>query len=364
MIASDEGIEQSVVLQKHMGAIVDACLELQPRTKSILLYGGFGRDEGSWFKDGDSEWRPYNDYDLRIVSETEVPAGKLQALGKVLAGRIGINWIDLGQARPDQLRRLKPTIFNYDLKYATKVIYGDAGILEVIPEFRATDLTMEEAELLFFTRLYTLIGSLGKRAGDARWTGEASRFFRNQMAKAVLAIVDVLLLAKGAYDSSYRKRVARVSELYSGKGGLIRLSRWALGEKLRPQAPVMGAEAVWELYGTVHSLYFEEMYRGLTLRFGRSVGRPEDLESLMMWRPKAALKRLWWLGRFRDRRMERQLSVLLAQAYIAAAWNGGAMHPAWLARGIALMRMADGKLPRGLTWDEARLEAARLRMEV
>jgi len=32
--------------------------------RAILLYGGYGRDEGSWIVENDGRRRPYNNYDI------------------------------------------------------------------------------------------------------------------------------------------------------------------------------------------------------------------------------------------------------------------------------------------------------------
>lgn len=359
-----ESAVRETVMRGHLGLIVDACRAACPNLQAIILYGGFGRDEGSWFQDEDGRWRPYNDYDLRIVSRERVPDEVLKTLARTLAREIGIRWIDLGWFHPDDLKRLRPSILNYDFKYASQVIHGDSGVLNKIPEFDGSMLPMEEARTLFFTRLYPFVGSLGEEGLNTALEGEESRFFRNQMAKAVLAAVDVLLLFKGAYDASYRTRVERLAALYPTEDEFVALSRWALSEKLRPQASPMSPGEVRELYARVHRHFFSVMYRGLSAWHRREVMTPEDIEVAMKWRPAAVMKRLYWFMKFRNFHMERQMAVMLAQAYIAAAWIPDGVNENWLKRGLTLLRRADARLPRRMTWDAARREAARLRMEV
>lgn len=337
---------------------------LLPDLRAIILYGGFGRDEGSWFQDELGTWRPYNDYDICIVTERKASRHELKALEESLAKEIGINWIDLCQLSPDEMKRLRPSIKNYDFKNASKVIYGDSTVLDLIPEIDATTLPMKEAQILYFTRLYTLLGSLDENGLHQNLEGEASRFFRNQMTKAILAVVDVLLLAKGAYHASYRKRVERVAELYPEKVDFLTLSRWALEEKLRPQAPPMTSQEVRKLYESVHAQYLPEMYLALSLRFGKRVTGPKDVEFCMKWCPIILIKRLYWVLKFRSLRMEKQVSVMLAQSYIAAAWTPAGINEDLLQQGGALLRRVDNRISTGLTWDVARIEVARLRMEV
>ena len=250
-------IRQDQNPQQHIHALVLACQKFQSASKAILLYGSYGRDEGGWFQNEQGTWCPYNDYDICIVTEEKSHQADLKALGNSLAEEIGIRWIDIGMKTPSELSRLRPTIYNYDLKHGSKVIDGDASVLELIPDFDPASLSMQEAQTLFFTRLYTFLGSLDAQGVDQNLQGEASRFFRNQMAKATLAVVDVLLLARGAYDSSYRRRVEKVAAIYPEKKEFLALSRWALNEKLRPQAPDMSAQEVCQMYEEALQDFFD-----------------------------------------------------------------------------------------------------------
>lgn len=351
-------------LDLHMGHIVDACKVLYSELTAIVLYGGYGRNEGSWFQGDNGVWRPYNDYDIRVVTTRSIPQHALESLEKNLAERIGIRWIDLGQSHPNELKHLRPSILNYDLKNASRVVYGDSSVLDLIPRIDSSTLPMKEVQVLFFTRLYTLIGSLGE-AGLARGlSGDESRFFRNQMAKAVLAIVDVLLLTKGAYHPSYRTRVERLHALFQGRGEILRLSRWALEEKLEPRSPAMSSEEMLGLYASVHKHYFKEMYQALSLHLGRQVDGPGQIAWCAKWRPRSVMTRVYGLLRSRGLQMERQLAVMLAQSYIAAAWTPDGVRGDFVARGMALLRQVDEHVPLDATWDRARVEVARIRMEV
>ncbi len=356
--------ERDLALKEDIALLVRRCSALVPERTAIILYGGFGRNEGSWFEAKPGMWQPYNDYDVCIITDRKAPNHAVKTLATSLALEIGIHWVDISQLSPRELRRLRPSIKNYDFKNASKVIYGDPTVLGLIPDIDPSTLPMKEAQILFFTRLYPLIGSLDENGVDQDLEGESTRFFRNQMAKAVLAAVDVLLLAKGAYDASYCKRVERVAEVYPEKLDFLELGRWALKEKLRPQAPPMTAREVREMYELVRHHYLTEMYCALSLRFGRRIASPKDIEFCMKWLPVSLMKRLYWVLKFRDLRMGRQISVLNAQSYLAAAWGPDCINEELLRQGVSLLRRVDNRISTGLTWDEARLEAARLRMAV
>ena len=331
---------------------------------AVILYGGYGRDEGSWIIEESGNYRPYNDYDILLVIENKISVGRIEILRKDLARQIGIRWVDIGQKTPAELKKIKSSIYNYDLKYASKVIQGDPAILNLIPEIDATKLPLKEGETLFFTRLWTLLGSLDEKGFKADLKGEESRFFRNQMAKAVLAVVDVLLLQKRAYHPSYKERVKRLSELYPEKKNLCDSAEWALEEKLFPKAPDMTADEIKKLYQKVHHHFFSEMYGLLTKYYRCKVDNPKGIERYLKWAPINLIKRIGWIILRRNLNWEKRIAVNSAQSYIAAAFNNGTNYKEFLQKGISHIRYLDKSFAENASWDEARVRVAELRMEV
>jgi len=250
------------------------------------------------------------------------------------------------------------------LKYASKVIQGDPGVLNLIPEIDATKLPLKEGETLFFTRLWTLLGSLDEKGFKVERKGEESRFFRNQMAKAVLAVVDVLLLQKGAYHTSYKERVKRLINLYPEKRDLIKLSELSLEEKLFPKAPNMKADDIEKLYQKVHHYFFCEMYKLLTKYYRRKIDNPMLIERHLKWGIINLLKRVGWIILRRNMNWEKRIAVNLAQCYIAAAYDKEQIDKNLLRRGIKYIKYLDASFPVGSSWDNARVRVAQLRMEV
>lgn len=361
---ADESAATEAVLERDLARIVAACLELVPDPQAIVLYGGYGRGEGSWYRDETAAWRPYNDYDLLLVCDERIPKARLAPLRTALAREIGIRWIDISVRSIGELAKSKPSILDYDTKYASRVVHGDSKVLDHIPEIRADRLPSVEARVLYFTRLYTLVGSLDADGFETTLAGERSRFFRNQLAKAVLAVVDVLLLGDGAYDASYRVRVDRVRQRYPERSELTELAAWALAEKLRPTAPAMDGAAIRELYFRVRELFLSEMYVALGRHFGRDIRGPEDVEFSMRWLPAQLARRVYWLAKFRSRIKERELAVGLAQAYLVSACRREGIFERDLGKAFKLLRFVDSQIPPRLDWNAARLESARLRMEL
>ena len=330
---------------------------------SIILHGGYGRDEGSWVV-GNGEYRPYNDYDIFLIIEKKIPESELNDIRKCLAKEIGIKWVDIMQLHPGELSSLRLSIKNYDLKYASKVIYGDVSILELIPEMDVTKMPLVEGEILFFTRLWTLLGCLDSKGVNQILRGEASRFFRNQMAKSVLAVVDVMLLLKGGYHPSYRERVKRLIELYPHRKGVHEIARWSLEEKLWTQAPDMSAEEVKSLYTKVNQLFFMEMLKLLSYYYGRKISTVNDVERYYCYALPNLAKRVGSVLLRRSLRRERKLAVNMAQMFIAAAYSTSGINNEYFQQGLRYIKKLDPRVSMNISWDDARVRVAQLRMEV
>jgi hypothetical protein len=351
-------------LQAHLDRIIGRVRESCSSVRSIILYGGYGRNEGSWYLDDEGRVCPYNDYDLLVISEGQGQLEDCAAMRRQLASEIGIRWMDIATLSVNKLSGLRPTIFSYDLKYASTVVYGDQDVVRLIPDMHAESLSMKESEQLFFTRLWTLLGCLDEEGLSIDRNGDESRFFRNQMAKAVLAVVDVLLLHQKAYTPSYVARVDRVAELYSEKNDLIDLCRWALAEKLRPQAAPMTSRNMAELYEQVHSYFLTEMYAALSVHYGIKIQHPSDIERCIKYNPMNTIKRIGWFAKYRGFRMERQIAINLAQVYLAAAWSPDGIDAALMQRGNDLVaRSSQQSRPMaGPSWDQSRVNVSLARM--
>jgi hypothetical protein len=346
-------VNQSSVLKFHLQLITDSCLEISPGVSHVILTGGYGRDEGSWYVNSNGEWQPYNDYDICIISEDRIPDKTLRLLSERLATNIEIKWVDLYQHNLRELKRLSPSIKNFDLKYASKVIFGDPMILKEIPNMSPERLSMKEALILFSTRLYTLLGCINEVGLDQYLDVESSRFFRNQMAKAILAIVDVVLLGEGAYDPSYKIRVRKFSNFIRNNDEMVELAKWALDEKLNPTSPNMSPDEVKQLYSIVHKNYLEQMFKALTLYFKTPIRSVEDISNQLKCSYHGVLKRIYWLLKFRSFKMEKQINRLLAQCYIVCAWSPAAIDARKLKRAKEILKNERFKNFEELTWDEA-----------
>lgn len=247
--------EKDEKLHSDVSHIVNSLLLiLQTKPLAILLCGGYGRDEGAWFFN-DGILSTYNDYDFAVITNDVPDRNKINTFRKQMAHDVGISWVDIDFYTDDKISDLKSTIKNVDLLYGSKVVYGHYDFSKAKELVRASDIGDKDIIILYQTRIWTFLGS---------WKGifrdlnvEETRFFKNQMAKAVLAAVDMLLIKEKKYTSSYRERVSIISKLYSSDEKLCNLSKWALLEKMNPSSEVMNKNDMEELYFDVKDLFIK-----------------------------------------------------------------------------------------------------------
>ena len=165
-LAADAPAGQRDTLSKHLEIIVEECLIEFEALEAIILYGGYGRGEGSWIEEG-GDWSPYNDYDIVVVVRRKAKVSRVEELRVKLAKMLGIKWVDLSQKTPARMRWLGPSIYNYDLRNASSTIYGSTRFSESIPRIDASELPLREVLTLFCTRLWPFMGALEESA----WSG-------------------------------------------------------------------------------------------------------------------------------------------------------------------------------------------------
>ena len=350
-------------LEQDLALIAGACRELNPHIRAIVLYGGYAREEGGWFRDDGGRWCPYNDYDILLVVDRRSLPDDLERTGNAMSRRLGVRWLDIRETSYSELRRAKPTVLNYELRGTGKVVWGDPDALEAIPRFDASRLTLRDAEQLCFTRAWTFLGGLTAEGWSVPYYGDDARFFRNQMAKAWLAVVDALLLSKGTFAGTQGARVQLLHEAFKDERDLLESADWALAEKLHPKAPAMDPEGVRDLYARTRRAFLERMLSVLSSRYGRVLRSTADLERALKASPLPVARRVKACLRARGLQPLRHLRSFLAQMYLVEANDTVSIDPDLLKRGVTHLRSLDRSVPRDADWNTARIAAASTRME-
>jgi len=353
-------------LNKEIDIIISETLQVcNNQIIAIILYGSYGRGEGAFFLDKENNIRTYNDFDLVLVVNKLIDQSIINKITTSLNDKLDVKWIDISQKTKGKLQKLKLTIFNFDLKNGSRVIYGDDKILNTLPNYDVTKLSLKEAETLYFTRIWTFLGALPIDGFERELKGEEIRFYRNQMAKAILAVVDVLLLQKKCYDSSYRKRTQKAINMFNNNPNFIKWANWAIDEKCNPKDDIISVKELNKMYSEIATLFLKEMHIVLSKYYRRNINEAADIEKALKFSISEWLDFLKSMLKTRSFRYVRKTKVKIAQSYLMDAFfKEGIKREYSINKVRNLIKEVDSSLnPNGLNWNELRLLVTQLRMD-
>jgi len=141
---------------------------------AIILFGGFGKGEGS-IQLINNKPVPYNDFDFYVVTEKKLADEELNKISMNASHAINMGGLEIAYS-PEQgydskkffhvdvrcipfnkLNKLMKTQRYYELKYGSKVIYGDKSVLDKIPEINPSDIPVSEGLRNLFNKLHTML---------------------------------------------------------------------------------------------------------------------------------------------------------------------------------------------------------------
>jgi predicted nucleotidyltransferase len=321
----DESIEE--LFSQYKKLIIAIITKHIKYIESIILYGSYGRGEGAWVLHEDGLLKPYNDFDLLVINKANAEDGALGLIAarKELEKEIDINFIDISLKPHIFLEKSRGSIYSYDLKYGSDVIYGDSSILNSLPNISSEEIPLLEAELLFHTRLWTFIG------GDVFYKNSTKEkqalFFFYQMSKAVLSVMDSLLLLIGCYDVSYNTRLINLKK-YSSKIKFFRdedmpYFEWALKNKLKPGVHGLGEqENQHDFSMKILEIYCYYMLKVLEIYHGKSFKTILSYLTHYKCKLKNHLKRLYYYIILKDSGFENQYQSSILYMYCLAKFMG------------------------------------------
>lgn len=170
--------------------ILDAVQRADPHLRSLVLTGGFARGEGATLAG-----IPQNDYDLVAIRSIGRPHRPYPEIRRELERSIGLH-IDLAPVASWRLPWVSRSIFWYETALRGRVLNGP-NLLSKIPIRDPTKIDPKEALRLLVNRSAGLLLS-------SETTDPYQR--KLQAAKALLAALDVRLLATGQFLPSQRER--------------------------------------------------------------------------------------------------------------------------------------------------------------
>ena len=303
-------------LETHLHTVCDRVREgvvriiPKPDLHGILLGGGYGRGEGGVLISGDGDL-PYNDLEFYVfVHGSTVLAERrhgsaLRELGHALEAFAGIE-VEFKIVSRRKLQTSATTMFFHDLISGHRLIEGDWDLIEgcsqhldgaAIPLHEATRLLMNRCSGLLFAT---------ERLHMRRFTAEDADFVGRNIAKAHLALGDVILAAHGLYHSSARVRGERLGTLPKPEGlpdfgKIVRLHGEGVAFKLQPVRSTENRAALTGRHATVSALAKEVFLwlesRRLGVRFASpqayATSRRDKCPETPKWRN--SLVNLRWL---------------------------------------------------------------------
>lgn len=202
-----EHIEEVKALILSEGA--EKCAAAATGARAVVLTGSMSRGEATIKSEG-AGWRMLGDATFLIVSDRALEihlTGLEQEIGQTLLRRGIQAKVVVVTSTTEELRKLKPHIYAYELRERGIVVWGDKDALRLIPAFRATEIPKEDGWWLLCNRM------IEQLEAAATTESVSSRAVEYRIAKLYLAMAGCYLLAIEQYDPSYHERAARLEKL-------------------------------------------------------------------------------------------------------------------------------------------------------
>jgi len=224
VLAAVAGADFNRELARTVAEIGEATSQaLEGNLVALVLGGGYGRGEGGVVK-ADGQERPYNDLDFTlIVHKTPVSTEALHAVSHHFEEVLGI---DVDYSRPltvSDVKNWPHWLMWHDLLHGHIVAYGEKDILKRLSPSHIWSLPpLVEATRLLLNRGAGLLWSyLILDHGDPMPDPD---FLTRNYFKAVLAMGDAVLLARGVFRTAYSERAKLLAEVLQKEPDLTRFA--------------------------------------------------------------------------------------------------------------------------------------------
>lgn len=223
-------------IEKDLLHVLETVQRADPHLRSLVLTGGFARGEGAMLAG-----IPQNDYDFVAIRSVGRPHRPYPAIRRELEKSIGLH-IDLAPVPTWRLPWVSRSIFWYETALRGRVLYGP-DLLSKIRIRDAAKIDPKEGLRLLVNRSAGLL--LASETTDPYQR-------KLQAAKALLAALDVRLLATGQFLPSQRERWTLACDLRaqrllpSDMEARWPWFAWAYNFKVDPEtSPPRDARDVW-----------------------------------------------------------------------------------------------------------------------
>ena len=280
---------------------------------SVILYGGYGRNEGAEYLDEKGNKRLFNDIDLLLIVKNKLPSKTINNFKRKLLNEINITWIDFTQYTISQLKRSNKSVFFYDLKYSSTILNGDKNILSNIPNFSNKKIEYNEIKILFTSRIWCFLGCFDEK-GIGPLNGFKSAFFKNQISKAIFGIIDSILISENCYVTNYREKKELYMKDYASKYPLLtQYIDFAFENKFSPNGAPINKNQTDKIYKDVSSQFLIIMSQILGKINGKKISSGFDLVSLFKNNLRSNLKST--LFKILNNERQDELNILICRIF-------------------------------------------------
>jgi hypothetical protein len=220
------------------------------KVQALLLGGGYGRGEGGVLRTAQGD-KPYNDLEFYILHASpdlvfeKLYHSAVHRVAEELTASAGIE-VEFKLLSLQKLQKSPVTMFYYDLVTGHRIVYGTDGWLAGCEQHRSAHrIPVYEATRLLMNRCSGLLYAKEKLARST-FILEDSDFVGRNLAKARLALGDVILAMRGQYHWSCRERQKRLRKLEAEDPSLtsiVPLHAQGVDFKLHPTKDERPAEA-------------------------------------------------------------------------------------------------------------------------
>lgn len=209
------------------------------KLEGLALAGGYGRGEGGVLRENGRDL-PYNDLEFFVfmrgsafINDHRFKAA-LHTLGESLAPAAGLD-VEFKILSTSRLRHSAVNMFYYDLIMGHRWIIGGEELFTGCEHHReASRIPLHEATRLLFNRCTGLLFA-SERFAQNDFSAADADFVGRNLAKAQLALGDVILTMGGRYHWSCQERHRRLQELAGVDPALLSHHAAGVAFKLHPQ---------------------------------------------------------------------------------------------------------------------------------
>jgi|SRR3989338_5934408 len=235
-IYTKQGKEADKNIQEYLGIVVKEIVKAIPDVVSIILMGGYGRGEGAVLKNK-NKYMPVNDFDMYIITKKLLPDKFLEDMATDISKKFG--WggkahaeafetakynfkkflhIDIRCLEENKLRYLPPTVRYFEMKYASKVLYG-RNVLKDFPEIKENEIPISEGLRLIMNRYMLMLISfrLDFIKNKKSITNAEKKILFYYIGKAYFTACENLLMLAGSFKPTYQSRAYELKRIYKSK---------------------------------------------------------------------------------------------------------------------------------------------------